>query len=301
MEKTINHLRLKSTTAMPAFVARMAWSKSIEGTRRIGIPDATKGKAATMLVRLDDLEDGWYVVAESGDHDRYFELSKGKATTSYMLEAEYQAVRVERQFGEFFPKLKGSVKQLGWATQIRAATILGLMEAHPHAKFPLAATQHIFLSESAHWWIENVDNVLADTLLSIERWKEPEMRRLISSLPTLDAPTIPMATWASRLRLNCVLSLNFDAANRDLAIEATRLFLITTNKAKWWIDQQNLKEAVHKGRKAFGRSIVRTIPEWYQGDEGEYYLPPDLELDIDLAFLKDPAGEWHIYTKELGF
>lgn len=160
-------IELLHRSDMPAGIFPMNWSK----------PFTEKGYAAVIraeaktLIAIFDLEgmpNGWVQIRESAKAATYSLIVGGQIMGKRL---EYNAYAIERskEFEGSFLPLEGSPAQVTWAKQIRAGVIVELMENTPDGKFPLIATKHIFLTRSAHWWIENMNSISGDTLLSVKR------------------------------------------------------------------------------------------------------------------------------------
>jgi hypothetical protein len=302
MRQDSKYIILSHTGEMPAAMLPMNWSQPMPGASVMGIPDVRKGATDALKFPLELIDYGWYQLRESGKTTTYAKIADSGIVVKPIEYGKYSIMRMEESFGDFFPKMEGSQAQITWATRIRAETLMAVMESEPSGLFPLRATQHLFMTRWAHWWIENMDNVVADTLLSIKRWnEEPAFRSLVADLPPLDGATIPMITWASRLRQGCVLAMNMSASNVEMALLASRLFLRERREARWWIDNaEDIKAVVARERRKFAAGLVRQIPRW-DFDGTDYRIPDDAPIQEDVAFLKSPDNKWHIFTRELPF
>jgi hypothetical protein len=302
MRQNSGYLILSHTGEMPAAILPMNWSQPITGRSTMGIPDMRSGEADALKFPLELIDDGWHQLRECSKTTTYAKFADHQIVVKPIEYGKYSMARMDESFGDFFPRLKGTPPQITWATRIRAETMMAIMESEPSGRFQLGPTRHLFMTEWAHWWIENMDNVTSDLLVSIKRWnEEPAFRVLIKDLPAITGATVPMITWASRLRQAAILAMNLSASNVEMALLASRLFFASKRDAAWWIKHdENIQAVVARERRAFGLSLVRSIPRWDVID-GCYQIPDDAPIEDDVAFLKSPDNKWHIYQRGLPF
>jgi hypothetical protein len=307
-------LELYETKKTVAAIIPVPWLDALSakeyGTR--GVPlspedakKAAKGIRHRVVIDTEPLGSGYFLVQDAGPspknrgRQQYIRITDGQITDLWEDFIQFVSARCQREVPNL-PLLTGTPAQVAWAGRIRAEALLRIMDCNDRAiEFPTDSAGDLRYLTSAHWWIENREEVVSEAMALIAHRRAKISSFLLKTLPEL-AGTGGNLSYAKQRRLTVLGALAKTKANTP---ELVRIVEITTAMAiaklrdvRWWIDTpgKSAYETINASRQAIYRDLfVETMPEeWKPTLDGGFELLSEFEEPI--VFAKDPNKNYHL-------